>query len=81
MIDDGQQTVRDCYNGLLLAQAPSEAVILSSEIVVFAMGDGPDHLSQDRSQVRIAFGGLATKSLAAALFVARAQSCEGARGV
>lgn len=62
------------HNRLLLAMPTSHAVIESRQINVLRVGNSPGDLEQDRSQVRIAFGGLATEPFAPAVFVSRTHS-------
>src|ERR1051326_5243428 len=74
MIDDHQDAVRHGHHGFLLAETPSQAVILSGQVVAGGMANRPHYFSQDRTQIGGAFPGLATKPSATALLVARADA-------
>ena len=52
------------HNRFWLATPPSHAVVESRQIIVLGVSNSPGDLEQDRSQVGIAFGRLATEPFA-----------------
>src|SRR5581483_3588697 len=70
MVNDDQDAMRNGHDRLLLAQATSQAMILRREVVVFGMGDRPDHFSKDSSQIGIAFGCSPSQTFSSTLSVA-----------
>src|SRR5690348_12654808 len=77
MVEDDQNAVRNCHNGFLLATTTREPVILSREIVVPRMRDGPDYLGQNCFEVGIALRRCSTESFPSAVLIARAHARPG----
>src|SRR5712691_13365476 len=70
MVNDDKNAMRNSHHGFLLADSTSQAMILRREVVVFGMGDRPDHFSKNGSQIGIPFGCRPSQTFSSALSVA-----------